>query len=219
MIKKSRGLSRAQSRGFTLIELMVVVLIIMLLAAAIIVNVDQARKKARDAKRISDLNTVASALQAYYADNHFYPLNRETAYDLGTPFPVSGTMIYPQLMLFMGFTNRYLTSCPRDPLLTVNDNPCFFNSFGALHGCDEHGCPIGSNPYGYRYTCWDDNNDGVENSCVSYSLGAAVELDTNATIRTGTNSGKPEYRIFLGEPCYSTETCSPPACWDTGTCS
>ena len=61
-------------KGFTLIELMVVVLIIMLLAGVIVVNVDTARKKARDAKRISDLSTVSAALENYYADNHAYPV-------------------------------------------------------------------------------------------------------------------------------------------------
>lgn len=60
-------------RGFTLIEIMVVALIIALLASVVIVNVNRARMKGRDAKRISDLNTVASALAVYYADNHEYP--------------------------------------------------------------------------------------------------------------------------------------------------
>lgn len=61
-----------QSRSFTLIELLVVVFIIGLLASLVIVNLSSARANARDAKRISDLTTIASALQLYYADNHSY---------------------------------------------------------------------------------------------------------------------------------------------------
>ncbi len=59
--------------GFTLIELMVVVLIIMLLASVVIVSLSVSRRSSRDAKRISDINIVSSALQLYYADNHSYP--------------------------------------------------------------------------------------------------------------------------------------------------
>ena len=64
-------------KGFTLIELMVVVLIVGLLSGLVIVNVNNSRIAARDARRIADLGTISSALAQYYADKHAYPASRD----------------------------------------------------------------------------------------------------------------------------------------------
>lgn len=61
-------------QGFTLIELLVVIFIIGLLASIVVVSVNAARKKARDARRIADLDTVRTALEMYAdANNGKYP--------------------------------------------------------------------------------------------------------------------------------------------------
>jgi len=60
-------------KSFTLVELLVVVAIISILASALMVGLGGARKKARDARRISDLRTVQSSLEVYYAQNDIYP--------------------------------------------------------------------------------------------------------------------------------------------------
>lgn len=59
--------------GFTLIELLVVISIIGLLSSIILVSLASARLKARDAKRISDLKTISTALELYYSDYGYYP--------------------------------------------------------------------------------------------------------------------------------------------------
>lgn len=61
-------------RGFTLIELLVVIFIISLLASIVLVSVNEARKKGRDAKRFADLRTVQTALEMYYNENKHYPI-------------------------------------------------------------------------------------------------------------------------------------------------
>ncbi len=93
---------RSSKRGFTLIELLVVIAIIGILSAVVLASLSTARTKARDAKRISDINNVQLALELYYDSRQGYPqastTNRipQTLVDLGylpkvpTP-PGSGT--------------------------------------------------------------------------------------------------------------------------------
>ena len=64
---------RGASGGFTLVEMMVVVFIIGLLAAVVIPNVTRAMKKARRATATMEIQSFKSALQAFYADNAFFP--------------------------------------------------------------------------------------------------------------------------------------------------
>jgi type II secretion system protein G len=59
--------------GFTLIELLVVVAIIGLLSSIVLISLNVARSRARDAKRIADISQVGKALEVYYNDNSGYP--------------------------------------------------------------------------------------------------------------------------------------------------
>ncbi len=59
--------------GFTLIELLVVIAIVGLLASIIFTSLNTARSRARDARRISDLQTLNSAIQIYIQDNGHAP--------------------------------------------------------------------------------------------------------------------------------------------------
>jgi len=60
-------------RAFTLIELLVVIAIIGLLATIISIAVNSARAKARDAKRVSELQQLKLAVEMYYDKNNSYP--------------------------------------------------------------------------------------------------------------------------------------------------
>lgn len=64
----------SSSKGFTLIELLVVIAIIGLLASTVFTSLGSARAKARDARRMSDMNEIAKALDLYYAQNGSYPV-------------------------------------------------------------------------------------------------------------------------------------------------
>ena len=57
------------SLGFTLLELLVVISIIGILVAMAAVSYTTAQKKARDARRQSDLKSWAASLEQSYADN------------------------------------------------------------------------------------------------------------------------------------------------------
>lgn len=60
-------------RGFTLIELLVVIAIIGLLSSVVLASLNTARQKGRDAKRLSDLSSIQTALELYYSDHTGYP--------------------------------------------------------------------------------------------------------------------------------------------------
>ena len=73
MIQKMDKFIPVRNKGFTLIELLVVVAIIAILAAVAIPQYAKYRKSAQDSAAISDLKTIQTEAEAYYADNLVYP--------------------------------------------------------------------------------------------------------------------------------------------------
>ncbi|MFA4942030.1 MAG: FISUMP domain-containing protein [Patescibacteria group bacterium] len=63
--------------AFTLIELLVVIAIIGLLATVSVIALNNARSKSRDAKRVSEIKQIQTALELYYNDQNRYPLTAE----------------------------------------------------------------------------------------------------------------------------------------------
>src|SRR5580658_758360 len=96
-----------KQKGFTLIELLVVISIIGLLASIILVALDGARLKARDAKRISDITEIQTALELYYNDNGQYPNICGAS---------SSGQYAPQWPTFQSALSSYLSKLPNDPL-------------------------------------------------------------------------------------------------------
>lgn len=92
-------MTKIENKGFTLIELLVVVAIIGVLASVVLVSLNSARAKSRDARRLSDLREIANALHTYYSDNQQFP--NETS---DSSLPASA--LVPE----------YISSIPRDPL-------------------------------------------------------------------------------------------------------
>ena len=64
---------KKNKQGFTLIELLVVIAIIGLLSTLSIVALNQARARARDARRLADVKQIQTALEMYYNDEGGYP--------------------------------------------------------------------------------------------------------------------------------------------------
>ena len=103
-----------KQRSFTLIELLVVIAIVGVLAALVMPSINNARTKARDAKRLEDLRQFSSALEMYYSDNNHYPIWEEGGglSDSGNPL-IIGTTSSPAF-----FTSQYMAKPTglKDPL-------------------------------------------------------------------------------------------------------
>ncbi|MFA6428608.1 MAG: prepilin-type N-terminal cleavage/methylation domain-containing protein [Candidatus Buchananbacteria bacterium] len=91
-------------KGFTLIELLVVIAIIGLLSTLAVISLNSARQKSRDARRLSDIKQVQTALELYYTDNNSYPATVTSGGTIGTymtlvptnPGPGGATYTYTQ---------------------------------------------------------------------------------------------------------------------------
>ena len=75
---------RLLSKGFTIVELLIVIAIIGLLTGIVMTSLTPAKSKARDAKRISDLGNVQAALELYFDRCKQYPISTGGWLDLNT---------------------------------------------------------------------------------------------------------------------------------------
>ena len=94
-----------KQKGFTLIELLVVIAIIGLLSTLAVVALNNARMKARDAKRVSDIKQIQTALELYFNDASDYPA-------AVTP---GGTIAYD--------TTTYMAIVPTNPKPRTDGSP------------------------------------------------------------------------------------------------
>jgi prepilin-type N-terminal cleavage/methylation domain-containing protein len=77
------ALYKPRSQGFTLIELLVVIAIIGLLAAVVLVSLNSARAKSRDARRVSDMHQLNVAMELFYNSCGQYPSTLTTGANNG----------------------------------------------------------------------------------------------------------------------------------------
>lgn len=89
-------------RGFTLVELLVVIAIIGVLATLLVLQLNIARARARDIKRIADMNQVRSTLEFYFDDNGSYPAQADMS-----PLAPSYLALIPVDPLAQGCTSSY----------------------------------------------------------------------------------------------------------------
>ncbi|PJE50539.1 MAG: hypothetical protein COV29_03990 [Candidatus Yanofskybacteria bacterium CG10_big_fil_rev_8_21_14_0_10_36_16] len=136
---------RKGPKGFTLVELLVVIAIIGILATLLLLQLAVARGKARDVKRIADVNQVRTALELWFDDN---------------------AAQYPATMdLYSDIVPKYIGQLPQDPLAAGGCN----TDAGGNPRYD--GTAVGTvNCYGYAY-----HPDGVASDPIRFQVWSQLE--------------------------------------------
>lgn len=158
MLKYFTKIRQNGSKGFTLIELLVVIAIIGVLASIVLASLNNARKKARDARRITDIKQVQLALELYFD-------GQGSKYPAGTDPATTCTATLSRGLEVLQ-TNGYIPGIPKDPLS------------GTTPICYPYATPTGASPTTYHIgaTLEDTNpalnsdkdcNSSLLNSCTT----------------------------------------------------
>lgn len=122
--------SSTAPKGFTLVEMLIVLSIISLLASVLLASLTTAKRSSRDAQRISELASIQTALELYYADNQRYP-DGDGLGAGGWDTPGNGTFLSSLV------DGGYLAGHVRDPLVNDDSGNLRYYRFGASsHGCE-----------------------------------------------------------------------------------
>jgi prepilin-type N-terminal cleavage/methylation domain-containing protein len=117
-------MNKKKQRGFTLIEMLVVIAIIAILAGAVLLAINPAEtmKKGRDSTRLSDMDTLRTAINMAIAEGEITLKNMNgTSKNSGSSSQVlDGTTGYVVFVIPTGKTGlkRYIPTLPKDPINT-----------------------------------------------------------------------------------------------------
>jgi prepilin-type N-terminal cleavage/methylation domain-containing protein len=135
---------KVPSKGFTLVELMVVVSVLAVLSTILYANFSQARAQSRDAERKSDLRNIQSALELYKQKYGRYPAgcNGAGAWsgELGSGVGYrcssgSGAYIVSPGGSYPALSPEFIPTLPTDPKLNGNGSGYMYvsNADGSVY--------------------------------------------------------------------------------------
>lgn len=100
-------MTKDTSRGFTIVELLIVIVVIGILAAITIVAYNGLQQRARDSERTTEVRAVQKAIEMYYIDEGKYPSagTDNAGYNLSS----IKSLLVP----------KYLNDLPTDPIAST----------------------------------------------------------------------------------------------------
>ncbi len=165
--RSQKGLALSQSKGFTLIEILVVMVIIGILSVIGLGSFSSSQMKGRDSKRKNDLRQLGLALEAYYNDKGHYPLGSGQVEGCG-----AGAAQTCSWGAEFSETNgaTYMVEMPMDPhghTYNYQSDGTEYYLFARLENDKDLDVPKDANetPMVYGYSCGDKNcNYGIASS-------------------------------------------------------
>lgn len=115
----------SRTKGFTLVELLIVIVVIAILAAISVVAYNGIQERARDAQRNQDIKTIAKALEMYYLDQGRYPtsncgLSCPTPKKIGNSWATTSDGSWA--ILEEALVPEYISNLPNDPRASTTTN-------------------------------------------------------------------------------------------------
>ena len=112
--------------GFTLIQLLVVIAIIGLLASVVLVSLNSARQKARNAKRVADLSQMQKALELYFDTYNSYPVTSGWRSQCNAWGGYAGNLVIYDTTAGRGIVPQFMSAMPADPAMkSATNNACY----------------------------------------------------------------------------------------------
>lgn len=130
-------MTRRRPSGFTLIELLVVVAIIGVLSSIVLVSLNTARLKGRDAAREEEIHSIQNALELYFTENGYYPASGGAASPNGG-WSSSNDSSWAMLQTKLA---PYISKLPTDPAQSPSGwgaTGNVFSYFSLGYGCSQH---------------------------------------------------------------------------------
>lgn len=174
--------------GFTLIELIVVIVVIGILAATLLPQIMGAPSRARDTGRISELNSLSMALQAYYNDHGAFPT--AAAGECLTTASTTGA-----LLISGGYIQA--SDFPTDPSASsTNGGRCAGANAGKYYYKSLSKNGILNNAFLLQADVESDAKANAANTC--YTSNTAELVQTCLTTGVGANTGIAAVYVKLG---------------------
>ncbi|MFA7253759.1 MAG: prepilin-type N-terminal cleavage/methylation domain-containing protein [Patescibacteria group bacterium] len=117
-----KGFALRVSKGFTLIEILIVITVIGILASISIVGYDRVSTAARDSRRKADLESISIALTMYHQNEKSWILTGSGYLGTGEGyFNAKDAVSYPKSIAKFLVEKGYLSTEPKDPKLKVEN--------------------------------------------------------------------------------------------------